>query len=284
MGVFKFLALCAGALACLSSQADSYERGGASCDSFSEAERKYQENPDNIYAQTDYGLCLIVAGQDEEGVAHLKSAGDKGDILAVFDRAYHYQTGGTWNSQVLEPNNIQQAIDLYLQVTQMIQNYHGYPIGGDMSSVEREHSIEMRSSYIVPRLYYAKFFRGALGAQSYRNNNSQEGEKTYPLYREHTNDSLQKVIHYADICLEAPLESYFDESKYHQYQSLCRIYRSAAEDILNQGLNAERLRLVNDPTCYRDLNNCEQYQVVVGKIKKILHRVNMQTVATWNSG
>ena len=282
MGGFKFLALCAGGLACLSGWADTYRRGGSWCNSLSKAKENYHSKPDNESAQADYGLCLIMARQDEEGIAHARSAGEKGSIRAIFRLAFHYETGGTWNPQDLEPDNIQIAIDLYLQVTQMIQNYHGYPVGA-AAVAEGEYSVEMKSYYTVPNLYFSKFFRGVLGAQNFRNNGNQEGEKTYPQYRELTTDSLEKVIHYADICLDVPLKRYFDERKYHRYQSACMILKTAAEDILNQGLNAERLRLVNDPTCYRDLNNCEQYQVVAGKTKPILQRVREQKAEVWNN-
>ena len=290
MRVFKFLALCAGALACLSGWADTYSRGEVSCDNFSEIERKYYEEPDNMIRQTLYGSCLITAGQDDKGVVHLKSAGDKGDILAVFRLARHYRTGGTWNSQDLDPNKIQETIDLYLRVIQMIQDYHGYPIG-DMNSVERKYSIEMKSHYMVTSLYYNKFNKGAYGAQSYRNNGNQEGEETYPLYREHTTDSLQKTIYYANICLNVPLENYFDETRYDRYQSACRILKATAEALLNppdlnadqEGLNTQRLRWVNEPTCYRDLKNCESYQDVTDKMMAIIESGNQQIADVWNN-
>ena len=291
MGIFKLLILCAGVFACFSGRADTYERGDASCDSFSKVKREYDKDPDDYLSQADYGLCLIAAYRDEEGVAHLKSAGDKGDILAVFRLARHYRTGGTWDSQYIEPENIQKAIDLYLRVTQMIDDYHGYPVG-DMHTVEREYSIEMSSHYRVTSLYYSKFRNGSYGAQSYRNNDNQEGEETYPQYREHTIDSLQKVIHYADICLAVQRENYFDESKYDQYQSACRVFKTAAEALLNppdlnadqEGLNTQRIRWVNEPTCYRDLTNCKPYQEVMDKIKAIIRTSDEQMAEVWNSG
>ena len=137
------------------------------------------------------------------------------------------------------------------------------------------------------RFTYAKFFRGVLGAQNFRNNGNQEGEKTYPQYRELTTDSLEKVIHYANICLNVPFKRYFRADKYNTFQSACEIYKNAAEDILkperdadqnilNQGLEAERHRLMNDPSCARDLDNCVAYDDVTTKINNINDRVNVQ--------
>ena len=291
MGLFKFLILCAGAFACFSGRADTYERGGASCDSFSKVKREYDKDPDDYLSQADYGLCLIAAYRDEEGIDFLERAGNQGDILAVFRLARHYRTGGTWDSQYIEPKNIQKAIDLYLRVTQMIDDYHGYPVG-DMHTMERKYSIEMSSHYRVTSLYYSKFKWGDLGMENYRNNDNQEGEKTYPEYRDHTIDSLEKVIHYADICLNAPLESYFNERKYHRYQSVCRILKTTAEALLNpphlnadqEGLNTQRLRWVNEPTCYRDLKNCEPYQEVTDKMMAIIESGNQQIADVWNNG
>ena len=292
MGIFKLLILCAGAFACFSGRADTYERGDTSCGGFSEIERKYNERSDDMIMQTLYGACLIISGRnEEEGVDLLERAGEQGDILAVFRLAKHYRTGGTWDSQYIEPENIQKAIDLYLRVIQMIQDYHGYPTG-DMGPVEEKYSVEMQSHYRVTSLYYSKFRNGSYGAQSYRNNDNQEGAETYPQYREHTTDSLEKVIHYADICLEVPLENYFDETRYDRYQSACRILKVTAEALLNpsdlnadqEGLNAKRRRWVNEPTCYKDLKNCEPYQEVMDKIKAIIKSANQQLGEVWNSG
>ena len=291
MGVFKFLALCAGAFVCLSNYADTYRRGDSRCDGFSEAKEIYHSKPDNKYAQADYGLCLIMARQDEEGIAHLRSAGEKGSIRAVALLARHYRSGGTWNPEDLDFNNIQKTIDLYLQITQMIDNYHGYPVGG-ASVAEEDYSLEMQAHYRVTDLYYNKFVRGAIGEENFRLNGDQEseekGKEAYPEYREYTADSLQKVIHYADICLDVPLKRYFNERRYHYYHSACRILKTAAEDILKpyldadenilnrEGLNAERHRLINDETCALDLDNCAPYNKVTEKINNINNRVNAQ--------
>ena len=287
MKIFKFLILFAGGGCCLSSLADTYKRGNFTCHGgLSAAERDYHRKPDNEYNQAEYGLCLIAANQDEDGLIHLRSAGEKGHITAVFDLARYYQTGGTLDDQVLEPNNIQQAIDLYLRVTQMIKDYPAYPLGGARWG-EIHYSMEMNTYYKVVSLYYAKFFRGILGAHNFHNNGNQEnkekGKETYLDYREHTTDSLQKTIQYADICLSVPLKHYFYENKYNRYQSLCRIFKSAAEDILNQGLNADRIHLINDPVCAQNLKNCERYQEVVDQTKRILHRVQAQTAEVWNN-
>ena len=290
MGIFKLLILCAGAFACFSGGADNYERGDSRCDGFREAEEIYHSKPDNEFAQADYGLCLMMARRDEEGIAHLKSAGEKGSIRAVYLLARHYGTGGTWNLQDLDFNNIQKTIDLYLQITQMINNYHGYPVGG-ATVAEEKYSLEMQAHYRVTDLYYNKFVRGAIGAENFRLNGDQEskekGKETYQDYREYTADSLRKVIHYADICLNVPLKGYFNERRYHIYQSSCMILKTAAEDILkperdadqnilNQGLEAERHRLINDETCALDLDNCAPYNEVTAKINNINKSVNAQ--------
>ena len=287
MGIFKFLLLCAGAFACLSAWADTYRRGNGLCESLSEVEREYNREPDNIINQTTYGECLIAAYRDEEGLFHLRSAGEKGDIAAVFELARYYQTGGTLDDRVLEPNNIPQAIGLYLQVTQMIQNYQGYPFGSYVP-LERQYSMEMNTYYIVTSLYYKRFLWGSFGAENFRKNGNQESEaeggETSPQHREHTTDSLQKTIHYAEICLNVPLKYYFDESKYNQYRSLCQILKNHAQILLDQGLNTERLRLVNDPACYRDLDNCEPYQEVMGEMIAIIRTGHQQVAEVWNNG
>ena len=290
MGIFKLLILCAGAFACFSGRADTYKRGEFRCNSFSKVEEKYRNDLDSEYERTDYGLCLIMARRDEEGIAHLERAGEGGSIRAVYLLARHYGTGGTWNPEDLDPNNIQKTIDLYLKITQMINNYHGYPVGG-ATVAEEDYSLEMQAHYRVTDLYYNKFVRGAIGAENFRLNGDQEskekGKETYQDYREYTADSLRKVIHYADICLEVPLKRYFQVDRYEFFRSACEIYKNAAEDILkperdadqnilNQGLEAERHRLINDPSCARDLNNCAPYNEVTAKINNINNRVNAQ--------
>ena len=282
MRVFKFLLLCAGAFTGLSILADP-SRGNFICHGgLSAAKNDYQTN-DNKYNEAEYGLCLIAANQDEEGLIHLRSAGEKGHVTAVFELARYYQTGGTLDDKVLEPNNIQQAIDLYLRVTQMIQNYQDYPLGGARWG-EIHYAMEMDSYYMAPHLYHAKFLWGSYGMQSYRKNGNQEGEETYLDYRDHTTDSLQKTIHYADICLLVPQKNHFDANEYHRYRSLCQILKNRAQILLDQGLDAERLRLINDPACYRDLENCGRYQEVIGQIRSINKAGNQEVAKIWNNG
>ena len=298
MRIFKFLLLCAGAFTGLSILADP-SRGNFICHGgLSAAKNDYHKEPDNKYNQTDYGLCLIAANQDEEGLIHLRSAGEKGHVTAVFELARYYQTGGTLDDQVLDPNNIQQAIDLYLRVTQMIQNYPAYPFGGARWG-EIHYAMEMDSYYMAPHLYYDRFLLGSFGIDNFYKNGNQEseeeGRETYQDYRGHTTDSLQKTIHYADICLLVPQKNHFDANEYNRYRSLCQILKTTAKalldperdadrNILNQGLNAERLRLINDPACYRGLENCGRYQEVLGKMIAIIRTGHQQVAEVWNNG
>ena len=272
IGAFSFLSL-----------GNSYKRGNWTCEDFNRAEEKYRQDPEGWGAENFYGYCLVVAGRDKEGLALLESSRRKGDLTSSFDLAGYYRTGGTLEFSPSSAD-LPRAIDLFLETIDRINNHRGYPIGYT-DTEEGEHT-EHASHFMVVHLHFKKYVWGVNGAGRFRLNGSQEsheeGRETYPEYRDETIENLNQVIQYADNCINLPRKTYHQEHKYRQFASACRLFKNQAETLLG-GLEQRRRALVNDPACYTNLNDCEEYHEVMPQIVSIISEGKRQRKAIFDN-
>ena len=272
IGAFSFLSL-----------GNSYKRGNWTCNDFNKAEEKYRQDPEGYGVENVYGFCLIVAGRDSEGLYHLENARRKGNLLSSFNLAEYYRTGGTF--KVSPPSaDLQRAIDLFLETIDRINKHRGYPIG--YTSTEEGQHTEHASHFMVVHLHFKKYVWGVNGAENFRLNGSQEsheeGQETYPEYRDETIENLNQVIQYADNCINLPRKTYHQERKYRQFASACRLFKNQAETLLD-GLEQRRRALVNDPACYTNLNDCEAYKKVMSQMEIIVSEGTQQRKAIFDN-
>ena len=277
----------AAALACLllsaasSAFANSYSRGFWRCIDFKAAKQDYSSTPENIYSQLRYAHCLITRGQgndDAQGMSILhnivESSTEPARVKAAWMVANYVKTGGTFEDTTDE-NNINEAIEAYGRVVFFINLDPRYPDGNEI--YEAESQIELKSHYRLPLLYFEKFKKGAKGSDnaywqtsiSYTGNG---GLNTYPEYSPYTLDSLEKMIAFADVCLNLPRKRHFNPITYKKTKAECQVLKETAQALLP--LERERLTLLNEDSCSDDLPQCLEHQEVKSGIISIIRQAN----------
>ena len=207
-----FVALAMLLLEPLAALADNYERGNYSCIGFAEMEQLYRSDPEDVYNQLAYAHCLLaIGGQDHDalGILHNIADGDhRARVEAAFMIAEYVGTGGTFGD-VIDENNINEAIQAYVKVVFLINLAPDYPAGNEI--FEEEGQTELRSRYRLPLLYFQKFRYGAAGTDNIHllRSSTYSGDrnlKTYPDYAPYTVNSLERAVEFADKCLALPLK------------------------------------------------------------------------------
>ena len=263
-----------------------YEKGNYICEDFEEAEHLHNKYPDRVGFEIMYAECLIVKGpkyNEDKGLAILHNVVNRyGDVGAAFTIADYERTGGTFEKR--DENKINEAIDGYQKVKALIRSNPYYPFpnphipisnsNGFHDDAEAVSQRELRSHYFVPSLYFDKYKKGAKGTDNVHllRSPSYKGRRdlnTYPDYAPYTEDSLERMIEYANDCLALPPKDHFRSPKYYRdYLNICQIYKDTAEELLP--LEGQRLVLLLTESCSSDLPKCEAHRVLKAEIVSII--------------
>ena len=81
--------------------------------------------------------------------------------------------------------------------------------------------MELRTHYLLPLLYFEKFKKGAAGSDHIYllTSPSYDGDrdlKTYPEYSPYTINSLERVIEFADVCINLSFKRHFQHNVYEE--------------------------------------------------------------------
>ena len=241
---------------------DNYYRGGYSCEGFREMERLYRSDPESIHLRMGYARCLLVKGEDTEGLSILHNIADQhNQVRAAFIIAEYTKSGGKFTIDIDE-NNINEAIDAFGRVIFLINLDPRYP-HNENSIYEESRQMELSSHYQIPRLYWNKFKYGAQGTDNIHlmTSPSYDGNRnlsTYPDYAPYTIDSLNNVVKFSDICTSLPYKLYHKKDYHDEHTKACSILKEGAIDLLP--LEEKRLVLLATESCSSDLNKCKEYQ------------------------
>ena len=242
-------------------EATEYKRGNWVCEDFEDSERFYKNHPDNVAYQVGYGVCLVIKGEDAEGMALLHHAADRyNDIGAAFFIAEYINYGSDLELPT-DDRAIDEAIEAFYRVLFFIDLEPSYP--RDYRVSEYDLQMELYAHYQVTILYMEKFALGSIGlyARHLVSSPSYEGDRdisTYPAYSPYTRDSLKKTIEAADSCLQLPKKRHFRDQHYTATRKACRLFRDAAQALLP--LEEEQRLLLARESCTRDVLQCAEHE------------------------
>ena len=270
----------AAALTCLllaaasSAFANNYSRGNWLCVDFNNTEQNYNSDPENIYDQIAYALCLITRGDDSQGLAILNSIVDHSThparVKAAWMLANYIDTDGTLES-VIDEDFINEAIEAYLKIIFFISLDPNYSNTNDL--FEEESQMELKTNYRLPLLYSLKFKNGAIGNENRRllSSPSYNGDgdlKTYQEYGPYTIDSLEKTIEFANQCLALPNKRHFESTLYKRIKAKCQVLKEACQALLP--LERQSLALLDTDSCSADLPQCSEYYEIKDDMDTII--------------
>ena len=259
--------------------ADTYSRGIYTCESFQRAEYLLKEDPSNIYYRWEYGLCLILKGEDEKGLYILNHIldQDSNQVGIAFTLARYIRSGGQFKG--LDREKIDEAISAYQRVLFLIDLSPSYPKNGNEIS-ESLHQTELQSNYMASLLYLKRFQFGFSGIVNkyLASSPSYEGDKNklnfYPEYSSHTMDSLHKLKRQALMCVALPKKWYFKNEDYKEVTTACRILKEMAEVLLP--LEEKRLTYLSKESCHKDLPKCSEYNKVGDEMVEVFNQRNSE--------
>ena len=205
--------------------AETFTRGMQSCD-FSVAEKYYQQDPNDLSYQDLYATCLIIKGDDANGLPMLYHLADqKSSVTANFFLADYLSTDGRFANPSTK-KTLDEAINYYYRTLAIIDLIPTYP-EPDYFFHEKNHQMHLNSTYRVPRLYLARYQLGAAG--DYGAHLMQwpgyEGESkdTFPKYNTFMRDSLNQGLQQAQHCRDLPRKRYHNPAHYKANAESCTL-------------------------------------------------------------
>ena len=244
-------------------------RGEQGCD-FSEAKKFYEQDSEDLGNQVLYATCLVIKGEDANGLARLYHLADnKSSVSASFFLAEYLETDGRFRNPTTR-NKLNEAIQYYLHTQAIIALIPNYP-EPDYFFHERNYQIQLNSIFRVPNLYLWKYELGANG--DYRKHllqsPSYQGDQntnTYPKYNTLMWDSLNKMILHAEKCTNLPKKRHFDPKFYKATIEACLLFKELALTLMP--LEEKRQEILRQAHC-KDLNkiNCPEYYKTHWEIK-----------------
>ena len=264
--------------------ANSYERGDYSCDDFQKSEKDYRSKPTGGYAVA-YTLCLIARnqGDDVKALTILDSEIAKGHVSAARDKAVYVTTGGTMEQNNLDDRYYNEALQAYAKVLLLINLKPDYPEGFLFTELKEQHELE--AYFFMVRISYFKFLAGLNGTHNayLLQSASYKGDrnlKLHPKHQPYTIDSLEKTIEHAGRCANLPRKSHFKHLLYKKTIFYCRVMEEYARELLP--LERERLTILNNQSCARDIEQCTKYREVLYKtIVPLVEKKEKEAKSAW---
>ncbi len=239
----------------------NHRRGKHGCN-FSKAKKYYEQDSKDLGNQTLYATCLVIKGEDAEGMARLYHLADFQDqISASFFLAEYLETDGGFSSSATD-KTIDEAIRYYSRTLALIALNPDYPYE-DYFFHERNYQSELNSVFAPAELYLWKYRRGAQGdyVKHLLQSPSYEGsyKNTYPKYNIWMQDSLNKSFQWADRCANWPPKWYHRPNLYEAVTEVCNLIKDTVRSIIP--LEEKRQGILLQAHCNKDLNkaNCPEY-------------------------
>lgn len=268
------------------SYANTYTRGDIHCSDFRNTESKFKSNPSGGYAVA-YGICLLAKGQEDVRALNILEveASRRNQVSAADILALYISTGGTMDRNEFSENNCNEAFLAYGRVIHLINLHNNYPEGFMITESERQ--TELQSYRYLIWASYFKFYLGLDGTDNtyLLQSPSYQGSrdlKLYPKYSPYTLTSLEQTIENAEKCASLPQKAHFQPLIYNQTMEYCRMMSGVSQGLLD--LERERLTLLNDPSCARDIEVCTEYQkVFFDKIFPLIEERKREDKRIWSS-
>ena len=265
--------------------AETYHRGNRSCD-FEVAEEYYKHDSEDLGNQTLYAICLIIKGEDAQGLAMLYPLADfQSRVEASFFLAEYLDTGGTFTTQ-LSNENIDEAIKYYFHTLALIALIPTYPEPEYLFD-EKSLQMHLNSVYYIASRYLSKYKLGAVG--NFREHryasSSYTGEQkhTYPQYNRLMKDSLKKALQHSQVCANLPEKYYFRPDLYEAVTNSCTLLKDLIPTLMS--LEDKRQEILLQPHC-EELNesNCPEYDETHTKIHNLMVDYSDSAFEIFNPG
>ena len=252
-----------------SSWAKTDRRGKHGCN-FSKAKKYYEQDSEDLGNQVLYATCLVIKGEDANGLARLYHLADyQSSVSASFFLAEYLETDGRFRSPDTD-KTLDEAIQYYLHTQAIIALIPNYP-EPDYFFHERNYQMELNSVFTPSKLYLWRYRKGAKGdyakhllqSPSYKGNYSE----TYPKYNTLMRDSLNKAVYHAEKCANLPQKWHFDPKLYKAVIEVCHLIKELALTLMP--LEEKRQGILQQAHCNKDLNqtNCPEYYETHFKIE-----------------
>ena len=267
--------------------ANTYKRGYTRCNDFQDVAGFYKTSPTESNYAVAYAGCLLArnAGDDVRALLMLEAEASRGNVGAAYWLALYTATGGTMNIAVdWESENYNEALLAFGRVIHLINQIANYPKGE--LNPEYFHHYELKSYHYLVFFSYLKFLKGLDGSDNLHllQSPTYTGDRNlnlYPKYSSYTLHSLEQIIENAKICAALPEKRHFKNLMYKKITLHCRKTIDYVQKILY--LERERLALLNNPACARDIEACSDYQeVLYGKMVPLLDEAAEETNKVWD--
>ena len=246
--------------------ANVYERGFILCDDFQDAAESYKITPTESNYAVAYAMCLLArnAGDDVRALSMFEAEASRGNVGAAYWLALYISTGGTLVFTDSDSNSYDGSFHAYGRVIHLINQKVNYPEG--WANPEYAHQYELHAYQNLVFHSYRNFYVGLNGSHdSYRlQSPTYAGDRNlnlYPQYNSYTLHSLEQTIENAKICASLPKKRHFNKLLYKKTTLHCRMMTDYVQKILS--LEKERLTLLDNESCKRDIEVCSKYQEVV---------------------
>ena len=251
-----------------SALAETYHRGNQSCD-FSIAKDYYKQDSENLRHQTLYASCLIIKGEDAQGLSMLYPLADfKSQVNASFFLAEYLSTEGKFTAHVSN-KDINEAIKYYFHTLALIALIPTYP-EPDYWADEKHYQMELNSVFRVSELYLWKYKLGAIGDYYTRSSYEEERNKeTYPQYNDLMKDSLDKALQHSTECANMPQKRHFNPDRYEATIKYCLLLKELILNLIP--LEEERQEILLQPNCKKlNESDCLEYYETHSEIHNLM--------------
>ena len=248
--------------------AETYHRGNRSCD-FEVAEEYYKHDSEDLGNQTLYAICLIIKGEDAQGLAMLYPLADfQSRVYASFFLAEYLHTDGKFSTSISE-ENIDEALKYYFHNLALIALIPTYP-EPDYWAHEKNNQLHLSSIYSVAELYLWKYQLGALGDYHTRSSYEEDhNRKKYPQYNRLMKDSLKKTLQQSQVCANLPEKYYFNPTRYKANIKVCTLLKDLVITLIP--LEDKRQSILLQPHCnVLNESNCPEYYETHNKIHNLM--------------
>lgn len=247
--------------------ANSYVRGDIYCEDFQKAKNNYENVKSTGGYAVTYAGCLLARGKkdDVRALTILEVEADRRQrVPAAQLLALYTATGGTMEHDRLDKDNYNEAFQAYGAVIHLIEQHPNYPKGFEITEANQQHELE--AYYYLVQISYEMFFKGLNGSyHAYLlqspTYDGDRGLSLYPQYSPYTVASLKQTRDNADICTDLPKKAHFQPLLYKRTIRYCEMMGQIARRYLV--LEEERLALLNNESCARDVELCSEYQELV---------------------
>ena len=270
--------------------ATDYERGFFRCGDFEDTAGLYKTTPTESGYAVSYARCLLARGDgdDVRALNMLEVEAKNGHVSAAYLLALDIATNGAENGKKWDRNSYKEAFHAFDRVMHLINlQQDSYPKG--MAHPEHRNQYELHAYYYLVLFAYRQFTNGLdtshkshlIRSPTYTGNKEDLKLKLYPQYSSYTQHNLKSTIENAEICAKLPMKDHFEKLLYLQTVSYCNLMKNYIQKI--RPLEKERLALLEDESCARDIEVCSEYQEVVhDRMAPLVRERIKETEKIWN--